>query len=618
MIETSIVLSPGTVSASGDNRSPHFTNLVEAVLAQLKEGVIITDQAGRIIFVNEAATQIHGVTRLDVAPDKYAETYHLFTEAGEPHPIETLPLTRAVQGGETVIEQRWRIRRPDGIEVLAIGNATPVQDAQGRQIGSVLTIRDDTKRRAAEHAAAQSEQRVAESETRFRSMADNIAQLAWMARGNGDLFWYNKRWYDFTGTTFQEMEGWGWRSVHHPDHLDRVVAKYRKALEAGEPWEDTFPIRDARGNYRWFLSRALPIRDHSGQIALWFGTNTDITELRAAQDALRASENRFRTTFESAAVGMAHVGLDGQWLLVNDRLCEILGRSRWDILSGRVQDFIHPEDFAADLERRGQMIDGALDTYTIELRYARPDGRFVWVASTASLQRDPAGAPQSFIVAIQDITVEKAALEHQEFLMRELSHRTKNLLAVIQAISRQTARGSTTKDDFNKRFTLRLGALAAAHDLLVNQQWSGAKVDEIVREQLKPFVATNDPRIRLEGPDLMITATAVQPLGLALHELATNAAKYGALSLPTGSLTVSWRIVVEASGQRRFCMRWLEHGGPVVAPVERKGFGHVVIEQMVAASLFGSATLNLPPDGAEWTLDVPAACLSEFAVSGVN
>lgn len=602
----------------GADRSPYFNSLVEAVLAQLQEGVIITDQHGRIIFVNEAAKRIHGVARLDVTPDDYSDMYHLFTEDGEPYPPEELPLTRAVRLGEAVIEQRWRIRRADGVEVLAIGNATPVYASDGAQIGSVLTIRDDTKRRASELALARSEQRLQDSETRFRTMADNIAQLAWMAHGNGDLFWYNKRWYEYTGTKFEEMAGWGWRSVHDPAHVDRVVETFSRSLLSGEPWEDTFPLRDARGNYRWFLSRALPIRDADGAIALWFGTNTDITELRAAEEALRASETRFRNTFENAGVGMAHVGLDGRWLLVNDRLCDIVGRSRWDILGGRLQDITHPDDFAADAERRAQILEGVIDTSSAEMRIKRPDGPYVWVATTASLQRDAAGTPHSFIVAVQDITIEKAAVEHQQFLMRELSHRTKNLLAVIQAISRQTARGSTSKDDFNSRFTSRLGALASSHDLLVNQNWSGAKVREMVNEQLKPFVALNDARVHLDGPDVLVTATAAQALGLALHELATNAAKYGALSVPAGALHVTWRVVLDSGGQRRFTMRWVERNGPPVQPVQRKGFGHVVIEQMVAASLFGSATLTLEATGAEWTLDAPATCLSTLAGAGAS
>jgi PAS domain S-box-containing protein len=162
--------------------------------------------------------------------------------------------------------------------------------------GLVLLLRDMTDARA---AAA----RLEEGEARFRAMADNIPQLAWMAQPDGWIFWYNKRWYDFTGTTPEEMQGWGWRSVHHPDHVERVVAFIAEAFARGEPWEDTFPMRGADGAYHWFLTRAMPVRDAAGRIAMWFGTNTDVTEERAAQAELRANEVRLRLALEAGRIG---------------------------------------------------------------------------------------------------------------------------------------------------------------------------------------------------------------------------------------------------------------------------------------------------------------------------
>ena len=123
-------------------------------------------------------------------------------------------------------------------------------------------------------------------------MADNISQLAWMADERGWIFWYNRRWFEFTGTTFDDMQGWGWTAVHHPDHVERVVRKLQASWDSGEMWEDTFPMRGKDGTYRWFLSRALPVHDGSGRIVRWFGTNTDITERRQAEEALREADRR--------------------------------------------------------------------------------------------------------------------------------------------------------------------------------------------------------------------------------------------------------------------------------------------------------------------------------------
>ncbi len=133
-------------------------------------------------------------------------------------------------------------------------------------------------------------------EERYRILADNIAQLAWTADQAGSIVWYNQRWYDYTGTTLADAQGWGWRNVVHPDHVERVVANISRCFETGEQWEDTFPIRGTSGDYRWFLSRAFPIRDETGRVVRWFGTNTDITEQRAAEEALREAD-RHKTEF---------------------------------------------------------------------------------------------------------------------------------------------------------------------------------------------------------------------------------------------------------------------------------------------------------------------------------
>ena len=135
-------------------------------------------------------------------------------------------------------------------------------------------------------------------------MADSITQLAWMAEPNGDIIWYNQRWYDYTGTTLEQMQGWGWQEVHHPEYVHSVVEHIRQAFATGTPWEDTFPLRGKDGLYRWFLSRAVPLRDAQGNILRWFGTNTDVTEMRELQNRLtQAYEDlEMKVTFRTLAL----------------------------------------------------------------------------------------------------------------------------------------------------------------------------------------------------------------------------------------------------------------------------------------------------------------------------
>ena len=173
-----------------------------------------------------------------------------------------------------------RIIRPDGEVRWLDSHGRFIYDEGGRPLRLVGVSTDVTEQRVAERA-------LREREEEFRTMSNSLPQLSWMAAPNGDITWYNQRWYDYTGTTFEQMKGWGWNVVHHPDHLERVTAKFIAAIRNGEPWEDTFPLRRKDAEYRWFLSRALPIRDADGRIIRWFGTNTDITErleIEAARD----------------------------------------------------------------------------------------------------------------------------------------------------------------------------------------------------------------------------------------------------------------------------------------------------------------------------------------------
>jgi PAS domain S-box-containing protein len=159
----------------------------------------------------------------------------------------------------------------------------PLRDETGDVIGINVVVEEVTEWKRFEAA-------LRDSEERFRALAENIPQLAFMADATGAIFWYNQRWFEYTGLTREDAAGWGWQKAHHPDHLPRVLERVQHCLASGEVWEDTFPLRGSDGAYRWFLSRAVPIRDEQVQIRVWFGTNTDITEQRRAEEALREAD----------------------------------------------------------------------------------------------------------------------------------------------------------------------------------------------------------------------------------------------------------------------------------------------------------------------------------------
>jgi two-component sensor histidine kinase len=210
-----------------------------------------------------------------------------------------------------------------------------------------------------------------------------------------------------------------------------------------------------------------------------------------------------------------------------------------------------------------------------------------------------------FSAIFRDITERKRVEKHLRMVMRELSHRTKNLLAVIVAMVRQTARTSTDVAVLQSQLIQRLQSLSASHDLLVAEDWTGASLSELIQAVLQPFIGNSQEALSCAGEPVFVNATAAQNLGLALHELATNAAKYGALSTSTGRLDITWNFEPDDSGVMRLVLRWEERGGPLVAPPTVKGFGHVVIERVVGQALNAAVEYRFPPEGVRWRIAVP-------------
>jgi len=295
---------------------------------------------------------------------------------------------------------------------------------------------------------------------------------------------------------------------------------------------------------------------------------------------------------------------DSRLILSNAATQAAIGRS-WDELRGRNEAEWHrdPREAAALLANDRRVIESG-ETIQVEEVFTSSAGPRTYLTTKAPL-RDATGTVVGLVGVSTDITERKAREEHVQFIMRELSHRSKNLLAVVQAIAQQTGRRSRSTGEFVKAFEGRLGALASLHDLLIRQEWSGAPIHDLVAAQLLPF--PSDPtHLDVAGPLLLLTPQAAQAISLALHELATNASKYGAWSNPAGKVTVRWTIE-NAGDQPRFVMTWEESGGPPVTSPQRQGFGSIVLERMTAHAFQDSAiTLDFPPEGVRWRMDVAA------------
>jgi PAS domain S-box-containing protein len=344
-------------------------------------------------------------------------------------------------------------------------------------------------------------------------------------------------------------------------------------------------------------------------------------ELSEANRNLRESEARYRTALAAGRMGTWEtdfVTRTRRWTEEGMALFGISlpdGRGHIGGDDDEYRNALHPDD--RHLMLKFHALADKQDTFTSEYRAVHPDGTTLWLRGRAQvLARGPDGKAQRMVSIVTDVTDRKAAEDHIQFLMHEISHRSKNLLMVIQSIARRTARSAGSMEEFERRFERRLQGLAASHDVLVSKNWHGAPLADLVRQQLVPFAEIQGSRIELAGPDVVVTAEAAQALGLAIHELATNAIKYGALSVPAGKVSVSWALEGDAAAAAALLLNWAEEGGPQVTPPERKGFGHVVIGEMVERSLGAKVAMEFAAQGLNWSVSIPATNLVSEAQAG--
>lgn len=268
---------------------------LKAVLDHMPVGVGVSDAEGHLEYLNPEGRAIWGGMK-DVDPTTYGEYQAWFLDTGKKLESTDWGMAHAILHGKTVQGRRLQIRTFDGQEKYVTDSAAPMAGAQGERIGAVATAVDITdlvhaeKEVAAQAEALRKSQEEAQAKEReFRTLANSINQLAWMADPSGQIYWYNDRWYEYTGLSFEQMRDWGQQQVHHPDHRERVVGFIQEAWKNPKPWELTFPLKSKTGEWRWFLTRGVPVLDAQGKIVKWLGTNTDIQEQKEIQEDLRAA-----------------------------------------------------------------------------------------------------------------------------------------------------------------------------------------------------------------------------------------------------------------------------------------------------------------------------------------
>lgn len=525
--------------------------------------------------------------------------------------VEGWPVYVSVARPRAAIIARWRQRAvPQAVTALASAAALLAIGAAARRRrrlaeGTAATLaaaNQALERRVSDRTAALTEarQRAEEAATERAAILSQLAEGVIVADAEGRI--------SFVNDAAARIHGTADLGASPADY----AATYNLLTEQGLPYpSDELPLSRAvlRGEVvtdaRWRIRQpggtevvaagsARPLRDAEGRQIGAVLTLRDETARLRAELALSASEAEFRAIFDTAAAGVTEVNVrTGRYIRVNRRFCELVGRSEQDILGGGLgpDDISHPDDRPISVVAMAAA--AANGRYEADKRYLRADGDVVWVrVSGAVAARDESGQPTRTVAVVQDVTERRQAERRQALLVAELNHRVKNVLATVQAIANQTLRGAGGDPArFAADFTGRLGVLARAHDLLTANAWQAAELGALARAALAPWLATEASRVVLTGLDgVRIGPRQAQALVLGLHELATNAAKHGALSRPAGQVLLGGMPAPED----RLRLTWQEKGGPAVPGVpSRKGFGTRLLERGLASDLGPDARVTL-------------------------
>ena len=452
------------------------------------------------------------------------------------------------------------------------------------------------------------------------AMMLNTQQPMFIAWGPRLAFTYNDAYAPILGARHPSSLGMSFEEVW-ADIWDDLSPLARRALAGEAVWQEDLPLLMHRNGYpeeTYFTFTYSPLHDETGSVAGMYCTCIETTarvllerKLRETADLLRDSEARYRsqgerlfTLFEKAPGFVAVVdGPEHVFTLVNEAYRQLIGHR--DVLGRPVRAAL-PEVAATglfevldDVFATGEPFVGA----GLEVPLQRHPGGTIeqrFVDFIYQPVRSEAGEITGIICQGSDVTDRELFVEKQQLLLNELNHRVKNNLARVQSMAVQTARRSPDLPTFISDFQGRLVALARTHDVLTARAWSGAELGDVLAAALSPF----SNRVELDGPSVELNSAQALALGLVIHELATNAAKYGALSVPSGELCVNW----EMTAPDAFTLSWDERGGPEVHPPKQTGFGTRLIEKLSSGDLGGELKMNFDPAGLRVILTAPVLC----------
>jgi two-component sensor histidine kinase len=428
-----------------------------------------------------------------------------------------------------------------------------------------------------------------------RIVENSARAVSWLGRAPGDLL--------VPLAQFAQAFGlWSDDGLSQPGPDESPL--YR-AVELGESVVDEdYIVKRTDGKQLRIRVSVSPVRADDGTVIGAVACWRDVTERHAALQLIANNERRLKLAMNVA--NMAIVDVD----LINDLVVSVVNGSvvqdamplavRAETAREKFTRIIHPDD-ASGFEAAWQAAVSGIGAFSAEFRTVSAGVPNVWIEAKVESLPDQSAMPARLLVTLADISARKISEQRLQLALHELTHRAKNLLAIIQSIASQTARRHEDIHSFLQAFAQRIQGLSASHDLLVRTDYKGAPLEDLVRSQLSAFGGVDQKRIFAEGPMIVVKTDVLQSLGLALHELATNAVKYGALSKPEGEVHILWSADAE-DGARIFRMSWTEMKGPRVKKPARTGFGETITVKALAQVLDGAVSLEFRPAGLRWTI----------------
>lgn len=416
----------------------------------------------------------------------------------------------------------------------------------------------------------------------FEAIVEHMPVLCGLVDTDGQAFWFNRRWYECVGGTPETSRGHGWQDFLPPDIRERIASRYAQGIAAGDGFDLFLELIDAGSSRHSLLAQITPIHGSDGTITSWLGTAADISEMEELRRTEALHDLILDSATDFAIITMSPRGQITSW---NRGAAEIFAWTPEEAIGNPI-GLLFPDELRVEGRPDALLATALAHGHAVnESEHVRRDGTRIWVSGTTRVMLDAEGQHVGFLKIVRDRTEQRRHEEHRRLLVAELNHRVKNTLAIVQGIAAQTLKEGGARMQAAEALEGRLMALASAHDLLTRESWEAANLADLVQE-VSGMHATGN-RLTAGGPPIRLNPKTAVAVSMALHELFTNARKYGSLSSDNGRIAISWM----RDGDK-FLLRWEESGGPPAIRPQRKGFGLRLIETTLRSDMNGQVNMD--------------------------